>query len=318
VNATIKLSAPATHEFWEIPVLYDDAHLLALDKPSGLLSVPDHAQPDRPSLMTLLHAGIERGAPWAAAASLTYLRPAHRLDCETTGVLLLARTKPVLIALLNLFGMDKPGRIHVALVRGAPAEAQFTLEAKLAPIHRPLGTPASLPASGESASLPAGMPALPVAQFRGEAREEGLEPARPTRVGLMRIDPRRGKRSLTNFAVRERFSGFTLLQCELLTDRPQQVRAHLHSLRLPVVGDALYGGKPLWLSRLKRDYRLKPGHTERPLIAQPALHAESLTLPHPVTGAPLTITAPWPKDLTVAVKYLRRYAPDTPATPGCA
>ena len=48
MNAAIKLSSPATHEFWEIPVLYEDAHLLALDKPSGLLTSPDRAEPGPP------------------------------------------------------------------------------------------------------------------------------------------------------------------------------------------------------------------------------------------------------------------------------
>jgi hypothetical protein len=62
------------------------------------------------------------------------------------------------------------------------------------------------------------------------------------------------------------------------------------------------------LSRLKPDFRLKPGHEERPLLSRVALHAEALTLPHPVTGQVVTITAPWPKDLKVAVKYLRQYA----------
>jgi 23S rRNA-/tRNA-specific pseudouridylate synthase len=69
-----------------------------------------------------------------------------------------------------------------------------------------------------------------------------------------------------------------------------------------------YGGRPLLLSSLKRNYRLKPDQIEHPLMARTALHAEAFTLPHPVTGEALTITAPWPKDLTVAVKYLRRYA----------
>ena len=50
------------------------------------------------------------------------------------------------------------------------------------------------------------------------------------------------------------------------------------------------------------------GGGKRPLIARAALHAEALALSHPVTGEPLAITAPWPKDLTVGVKYLRRYA----------
>jgi hypothetical protein len=44
------------------------------------------------------------------------------------------------------------------------------------------------------------------------------------------------------------------------------------------------------------------------LISRVALHAEQLSLPHPITGESLTITAPWPKDLKVAVKYLRQFA----------
>ena len=65
----------------------------------------------------------------------------------------------------------------------------------------------------------------------------------------------------------------------------------------------------LLLSDLKSDYYLKPNKTERPLISYAALHAEKLELVHPVTSATVMITAKWPKDLEVAVKYLRRYAP---------
>ena len=65
VSEAIKLSSPATHEFWEISVLFEDQHLLALDKPSRLLTSPDGIDAHRPNLITLLHAGIERGAAWA-------------------------------------------------------------------------------------------------------------------------------------------------------------------------------------------------------------------------------------------------------------
>ena len=65
MNAAIKLSSPATREFWEIAVLFEDEHLLALDKPAGLLVSPDRLAPERPSLMNLLHAGIAAGKPWA-------------------------------------------------------------------------------------------------------------------------------------------------------------------------------------------------------------------------------------------------------------
>jgi hypothetical protein len=78
---------------------------------------------------------------------------------------------------------------------------------------------------------------------------------------------------------------------------------------LRIVGDSLYGGQPLLLSRLKPDYRQKRDLPERPLIDRVALHAAQLSFTHPITGQPVTITSPSPKDLTVAVKYLRRFAP---------
>lgn len=260
----IKLSSPATREFWEIPVLWEDEQVLALAKPPGLLTSPDRIDPQRPSLMQLLHAGIKQGKPWAQARGLSYLANAHRLDFETSGVLLLAKSKAVLVALANLFGADQPVRTHVALVQGSPASDQFEIDARLAP-H----------------------PVIP---------------------GRVRVDSRHGKRSRTQFEVVERFRDCALLRCRPITARTHQIRAHLQHAGHPVVGDGAYGGHPLLLSRLKPGYRLKPHRTERPLISQAALHAERLELVHPVTGAPLDLTAPWPKDLSVAVKYLRRYA----------
>ncbi len=262
--SVVKLSSPATREFWEIPVLFEDDHLLALDKPAGLLGSPDRYDPQRPNLMKLLHTAIAAGKPWARERHLTYLMNAHRLEFETSGVLLLAKDKPTLVALANLFGSEKPLKKYVVLAQGTPTEDQFEVDAKLAP--------------------------------------------HPLKIGLMRVDPKNGKKSKTRFEVLEKFSGWTLLRCEPLTGRTHQIRAHLRHAGLPMVGDELYGGKKLWLSRLKRDYRLKPGHEERPLLSRVALHAEELTLPHPATGRTVTVVAPWPKDLKVAVKYLRQYA----------
>jgi RluA family pseudouridine synthase len=267
VSEVIKLSAPATHEFWEIPVLFEDEQLLALDKPSRLLTSPDRYDPARPNLMKLLHAGIERGTPWAKSRGLTYLMNAHRLDFETSGVILLAKTKPALIALANLFGTEKPVKSYVALVHGLPVKPAFEVDAKLAP--------------------------------------------HPVKVGLIRVDEKNGKRSRTQFELLEKFAGYALLKCLPLTGRTHQIRVHLRQAGLPIVGDELYGGAPLLLSRLKSGYRLKPKQTERPLLDRVALHAEQLSLTHPMTGETVTITAPWPKDLTVAVKYLRRYAATT-------
>jgi 23S rRNA-/tRNA-specific pseudouridylate synthase len=93
-----------------------------------------------------------------------------------------------------------------------------------------------------------------------------------------------------------------------VTGRTHQIRVHLKYVGLPVVADELYGGSLLLLSRLKSGYRLKPNRTELPLMGRVALHAIQLKIKHPITGEEVTITSPWPKDLTVAVKYLRRYA----------
>ena len=264
MSAAIKLSSPATREFWEIPVLFEDEHLLALDKPSGLLLSPDHLTPERPSLMALLHAGIADKKPWARERNLDYLNNAHRLDLETSGVLLFANNKPTLVAVANLFGSEKPLKKYIALAWGAPPAKDFEVDAKLSP--------------------------------------------HPLKTSQMRVDLRDGKKSKTVFEVLEQFSDWTLLRCSPLTDRTHQIRIHLKHAGFPVVGDEIYGGKNLWLSRLKRDFRLKPGKEERPLISRTALHAEELSLVHPVTGETIIIKSEWPKDLRVAVKYLRLYA----------
>jgi 23S rRNA-/tRNA-specific pseudouridylate synthase len=77
----------------------------------------------------------------------------------------------------------------------------------------------------------------------------------------------------------------------LLTGRAHQIRVHLRHAGFPIVRDELYGGKKLWLSRIKRDYRLKPAHEERPLISRVALHAESLELTFPAANEIVTINA---------------------------
>jgi 23S rRNA-/tRNA-specific pseudouridylate synthase len=131
----------------------------------------------------------------------------------------------------------------------------------------------------------------------------------PTKPGIVRVEEKGGKRSKTVFSVRERFAGFALLECRPLTGRTHQIRVHLKHAGYPIVGDQTYGGRVLFLSSFKSNYRLKPKQTERPLIEHTALHAEQLRFFHPVSGSEVTISAPWGKDLGVAVKYLRRLAP---------
>jgi len=258
----IKLSSPATQEFWEIPILFEDEHLLAIDKPVRMLTSPDRYDAQRPNLMKLLHAGVSAGKPWAVARGLTYLANVHRLDFETSGVLLLAKDKPALVKAASILGSQKPVKHYVALVQGHPPDQLFEVDIPIGP--------------------------------------------HPRHVGRMHVDRAHGKKSRTQFEVVEAFRGYTLLRCRPFTGRTHQIRIHLRHVHLPIVGDALYLGKPLLLSAIKRDYRLKPGRTERPLIDSVALHAERLEIPHPVTGQSVVIESPWPKDLRVALKYLRQ------------
>ena len=260
----IKLSSPETNEFWEVPVVFEDEHLLAINKPARLLSSPDRYDPNRPNLMKLLHAGVTEQKHWAKERHLTYLANAHRLDFETTGVLLLAKDKPTLVQLADLFGTEKPLKSYVALVEGTPEEDSFDVDVPIGP--------------------------------------------HPRVLGLMAGNPQSGKKSKTHFEVMEKWRGYTLLKCQPLTGRTHQIRVHLRWVQLPIVGDQQYSGGPLHLSQIKRGYRLGPGKVERPLISTVALHAEELTLPHPATGETVTIKAEWPKDLRVAVKYLKDFA----------
>jgi RluA family pseudouridine synthase len=263
--APIKLSHPATRQFWEIPVLHEDAQVLALDKPADLPASPLRENPEAPSLLGLLHAAIRAQAPWTVARGFRSVSRVHRVDEEMSGVLLLARNRAALADLANQFGSEAVQLVCLALVHGSPAEDAFTVELRLAP----------------DASAP----------------------------GRLRADPQGGRRSITRFQVIERYAGYALVRCEPLTHRVHQIRAHLRSRRIPVVGDVAYGGSLLLLSRLKPDYRFKKHRDELPLIRRPALHIEALTVRHPATGQPLALASPRPKDLNVAVKYLHRYAP---------
>jgi RluA family pseudouridine synthase len=235
------------------PVIYEDDDLLAFDKPSGLLVAPDHWDKDREYLMRLVHQH------WSPAVA-----NAHRLDRDTSGVLLCAKTPESLRRLCEAFDEHRVAKTYLALTRSGPREDRQVVAAAIAPD--------------------------------------------PRRGGRMRIDPA-GKPAETDVEVLERYAAgrFALVRAMPRTGRTHQVRVHLAHLGCPIVGDGLYGGGGgLLLSEFKPHYKRKPG-PERPLIARLALHAQSLTLDHPTTGQPITITADLPKDFTLALKHLRRH-----------
>ncbi len=233
------------------PVIYEDETLLAFDKPAGLAVTPDPRDPAAPNLLALVRSRFGPG-----------IANVHRLDADASGVLVCARTKAALDALSGQFQAKTAARTYHALVEGAPAEDEFTIERAL--------------------------------------REDTGRP------GRMCPADKGGKPGVTRFRVLERFRGFAWLACEPLTGRPHQIRVHLAAAGSPILNDSLYGtDNRLLLSRFKRGYKGRA--EERPLVSRLALHASELIVRHPATGAPVTLRAPLPKDIAVALKYLRRF-----------
>jgi len=252
------------------PVLYTDDAMLAFDKPSGLLVAPDRWDKARENLMGLVHAELGRE-----------VANVHRLDADTSGVLLCAKTKPALDFLSGQFQSKTVRKVYHALVLVLPPEEAMKV---VTPVRAPDG----------------GLPDAFTIDLALDHDEQN--------PGRMRIFKKRGgKPSLTEFRTLERFGRYALVECHPLTGRTHQLRVHLAAAGAPILNDRFYGvpGSELRLSDLKRGY--KGREDEKPLLARLALHASALTVTHPVTREPVTITAELPHELAVALKYLRKY-----------
>ncbi len=114
---------------------------------------------------------------------------------------------------------------------------------------------------------------------------------------------REGKSAQTVFDTIKTFKAHTLIQCSPVTGRMHQIRVHLARLKAPITGDELYGGKPFYISSVKRDFHLKKQTEESPLIKRMALHAFSLNF-ELLEGKSVTIEAPYPKDFQALLKQL--------------
>lgn len=258
------------------PILYEDDVLMAFDKPSGLLIAPDRWDKARANLMAMVHAKFGE-----------HVANVHRLDADTSGVLLCTKDKAALDFVSGQFQAKAAKKTYHALSVVLPVEAAMK-------VVRPV--------RDESGLLP---DEFTVDLALGEDE---------TQPGRMRIFKRRGgKASTTVFRTLERFHdrrgrAFAWVECSPLTGRTHQLRVHLAGAGAPILGDPFYGAPEveLRLSDLKRGY--KGREDERPLMARLALHASVLTVTHPVTREPVTITAPLPHEFEVTLKNLRRFA----------
>jgi len=121
--------------------------------------------------------------------------------------------------------------------------------------------------------------------------------------GIVKLSKREGKPAQTYFTTLQPHKFHTLLECRPVTGRMHQIRVHLTTLNAPIVGDVQYGGKPIFLSHLKRGFNLKKDTEEQPLIKRMALHAFSLEF-HDLEGKAVRIEAPYQKDMQALFRQL--------------
>ena len=250
-------------------VIYRDDHVLALNKPHGLAVQGGSGQTRHvDGLADALRFGYE-DAP----------KLVHRLDKDTSGVLLMARTRAVAADLTASFRHRETKKIYWAVVAGVP--------------HPKAGT------------IKTGLVKAPGHGARGEG--EKMQNVHPRD-----IDSTPGaKRAVTEYIVLEPAAKRAAwVALSPITGRTHQLRAHMAELGHPIVGDGKYGGSSQdnlgdgWGAQLG-------GDISRDLH----LHARSLTLEHPVSRARLTLTAPLPGHMQDTFDTFQWSSRDVPEDP---
>jgi 23S rRNA pseudouridine1911/1915/1917 synthase len=116
-----------------IPILYEDRSVMAIDKPRGWMLVPFSWQRTAHNLQAALTSSIAAGDFWARSRNLKFLRFVHRLDAETTGILLLAKSQGAVESYGELFEGRNIEKVYLAVVQGLPKREQWTCSLKIAP-----------------------------------------------------------------------------------------------------------------------------------------------------------------------------------------
>jgi tRNA pseudouridine32 synthase/23S rRNA pseudouridine746 synthase len=203
-----------------LDILYQDDQIIVANKPAGLLSVPGKLEGREDCLVSRLQA-----AHWDALL-------VHRLDCDTSGVIIFARTKQAQGFLGQEFEHRRAKKTYVARVMGEMAEDSGHVDL-------PLGAD---------------------------------WPNRPRQM----VSHEHGRPALTDWQVIGRAPGETRVRLSPLTGRSHQLRVHMLALGHPILGD------PIYATDAARDF---------PRLM---LHAETLGLHHPRSGAWVEFTAPCP------------------------
>ncbi len=198
----------------DLPIIYEDADFVAIDKPPGLTVHKTSAEDPQTTLADIaleLWPEIRGVGDLPAGRQGTNLRPGivHRLDRDTSGVMLLAKNQKSFEYLKSLFHEHTIRKTYLALVYGTPKEPSGTID-------------------------------MPV----GRVGAKTTTHIHGTRDLVERS-------AITDYRVTRRFTDYSLLECMPRTGRTHQIRAHLKAIGVPIVGDPLYapGKETLGLDR---------------------------------------------------------------------
>ena len=122
-----------------IPILFEDRSVLAIDKPRGWMLVPDSWRQTNWNLQTAIDSSIRADDFWARSRNLRYLRHVHRLDADTSGVMLFAKSEGAMRAMGDLFESRRMEKTYLAVVEGVPKEATWICELPLGPDPKNFG-----------------------------------------------------------------------------------------------------------------------------------------------------------------------------------
>ncbi len=123
--------------------------------------------------------------------------------------------------------------------------------------------------------------------------------------GNVLISKNDGKKADTYFKSLVYFKHYTLIEARPVTGRMHQIRIHLATQKASISGDDMYGGKPVFLSAIKRNYRISKNEEEQPIMKRFALHSREVTFKISETESQ-TFTAEYPKDFAVLLKLLEK------------
>lgn len=270
----LTLSAPveldARPEAIPLVVVHEDADLIVIDKPAGMVVHPAPGSPAGTLVNALLH---HCGDTLSGIGGARRPGIVHRIDKDTSGLLVVAKSDRAHHGLAAQFAAHTVTRAYLAVVHGLPS---------------------------------AGDPRL--RGLRGISLEPGGTIRIATHLARHRTDRQRqavvweeGRHAVTRVRVLEDFAGAAaLVECRLETGRTHQIRVHMAYAGHGLIGDPVYGG-----TRRLAEKALGAGAVLANGFARQALHAATLGFDHPVTGERLEFSAPMPADMAGLVEALR-------------